>query len=259
MAINFPNSPSLDQIFIVNDTSWKWDGTSWNSYGTQLISNYWISSGVGINTISSVGIGTTNPTSKLTVSGDGLFTGIITASSFSGNATSATYATSAGVSTYASTSGVSTSVIGGIASVSTLTVSGIATFSNLIDLDQITETVVNNFNSSLSPSSGTLTIDAALGTVVLGDLSASVTTWAFTNVPTTNSKATTITVIIDGDTAQTYGDACSVNGTSITNGVKWSGGTAPTSTNNFDIISFTIVKDGAGTVNVFGSSNMNFS
>ncbi len=54
---------------------------------------------IGIHTLSNTGIGTTNPTSKLTVTGDALITGVITASSFSGNATSATtadYATSAG-------------------------------------------------------------------------------------------------------------------------------------------------------------------
>ncbi len=47
----------------------------------------------------SVGIGTTTPSSNLTVIGDGNFTGVITASSFSGNTSSATYATTAGVAT----------------------------------------------------------------------------------------------------------------------------------------------------------------
>ena len=64
-----------------------------------------------------VGIGTTNPTSKLHVIGDGRFTGVITATTFSGT-----------LSGFASTAGVSTSVIGGIASVTQLTVSGISTF-----------------------------------------------------------------------------------------------------------------------------------
>ncbi|NBR26357.1 MAG: hypothetical protein EBU08_21755, partial [Micrococcales bacterium] len=47
----------------------------------------------------SVGIGTTNPTSRLDVVGDAKVSGVITASSFSGNASSATYATTAGVAT----------------------------------------------------------------------------------------------------------------------------------------------------------------
>ena len=63
-----------------------------------------------------LGIGTTNATSKLTVSGNLLVTGIVTASEFSGNSSSATYATNAGIAT---------NVIGGIASVTSLSVSGV--------------------------------------------------------------------------------------------------------------------------------------
>jgi hypothetical protein len=104
-----------------------------------------------------LGIGTTNPTSKLTVTGDVLVSGVITASNFSGNASSATYATNAGIATYATnagiatfatsagiatyatssgiatyatSSGVSTSVIGGIGSITQLQVTGVSTFSN---------------------------------------------------------------------------------------------------------------------------------
>lgn len=140
-----------------------------------------------------------------------------------------------------------------------LHVNGNAVIEGITILKQVSETVVNNFNTTLAPSSGTFTINTSTGTVILGDLNASVTTWAFTNVPTTNSKATTITLIINGDTSQTYGDACTVNGTSISGGVKWAGGSAPTATNNFDILTFTIVREGAGTINVFGSANTDFS
>jgi len=78
---------------------------------------------VRIDSNQRVGIGTTNPTSTLTVTGNALFngTGIVTASSFSGNASSATYATNAGTST---------SVIGGIGSITQLQVTGISTFTN---------------------------------------------------------------------------------------------------------------------------------
>jgi hypothetical protein len=114
--------------------------------------------GVGtvvINSGTNLGIGTTNPTSKLWVNGDGRFTGVVTATSFSGtlsgyassagiatyatssgiatyatNAGISTYATNAGIATYATDAGVSTSVIGGIASVTQLSVSGISTFTN---------------------------------------------------------------------------------------------------------------------------------
>jgi len=139
--------------------------------------------------------------------------------------------------------------------ITNLNSSGIST----VNIKTVSEVSSNNFNSVLAPSSGILTIDTSQSTVFLGDINASVTTWAFTNVSTNSNRATTVTMIIDGDASQTYGDACSVNGSAITSGVKWGGGSAPTATDNFDIISFLIIKDGAGTINVFGSANTNFS
>jgi hypothetical protein len=78
----------------------------------------------------SVGVGTTNPTSKLHIIGDGRFTGVVTALSFSGNSSSAGYAVTAGIATYATNAGTSTSVIGGIGSITQLRVTGISTFTN---------------------------------------------------------------------------------------------------------------------------------
>ena len=78
----------------------------------------------------SVGVGTTNPTSKLHIIGDGRFTGVVTALSFSGNSSSAGYAITAGIATYATNAGTSTSVIGGIGSITQLRVTGISTFTN---------------------------------------------------------------------------------------------------------------------------------
>jgi hypothetical protein len=66
--------------------------------------------------LSNVGIGTTNPTSKLQVQGDAFITGVITATTFVGT-----------LSGFASTAGVSTSVSGGTASVTQLSVSGVST------------------------------------------------------------------------------------------------------------------------------------
>ena len=98
--------------------------------------------------VSSVGIGTTSivdTNTKLYVNGNSEFygnlntTGIITASSFSGNSTSATYAANAGIATYATTagiatfatnSGISSNVIGGIGSITQLSVSGVTTSQN---------------------------------------------------------------------------------------------------------------------------------
>ena len=59
----------------------------------------WIEVATGINTLSNVGVGTTNPTDALTVLGAGNFSGVVTASSFSG-ILSATDAVVSGASTF---------------------------------------------------------------------------------------------------------------------------------------------------------------
>jgi hypothetical protein len=90
-----------------------------------------------------VGLGTTNPTSKLTVVGDALITGTLSALNFSGittysdNAGIATYATNAGIATYATNAGIATNVIGGIGSISQLQVSGISTFVGVTEFKNI--------------------------------------------------------------------------------------------------------------------------
>ena len=123
MAINFPSSPILDQIFTSDNTSFIWNGTAWVGYSTSFVVNYnassivikddgssvgaagtidfgsnlsvsfssgvatvtgsasgsssqFVTTAAGIHTLSNVGIGTTNPTSKLTVSGDALINGL---------------------------------------------------------------------------------------------------------------------------------------------------------------------------------------
>ncbi len=246
-------------VQINDDQIYAYDGITGGSFDirSKKNENSYINGG-------NLGIGTDNPPDKLTVSGkiqiqqdSGSNNRIV----FRGQPTSSyrwnidNYSSSNEFRIYREDDATSAN---GFIAVS-ITTNGEVSIASTTNLKQVTETVVNAFNTALAPSSGTLTVDTSLGTVVLGDLNASVTTWAFTNVPTANSKATTVTLIIDGDTAQTYGDACSVNGSAVSGGVKWSGGSAPTATNNFDVITFTIVKDSAGTINVFGSGNTNFS
>jgi hypothetical protein len=129
-----------------------------------------------------------------------------------------------------------------------------------VDLEAVTETVTGSTSTTtIAVTGGTATIDVSLGTIFTGSLASSVTTWAFTNVPTTNGKLSTITLILQGNASFTYGDACSVNGTAITNGVKWSGATVPTATVNIDILSFIIMKDNSGTTYIIGTSTTNIS
>jgi len=86
-----------------------------------------------------VGIGTTNPISKLSVSGDGYFTGVVTATSFIGNITGDVTGNITGnvignvignITGTATTATTATNVISGIGSITSLSVSGISTLSS---------------------------------------------------------------------------------------------------------------------------------
>jgi hypothetical protein len=93
---------------------------------------------VAVNTSGNLGIGTTNLTSKLWVGGDGFFAGVVTATKFFG-AIDATFASAQSVG-FATTA---RNVIGGIASVTSLTVSGnsilsgFATFSSGLEVTDL--------------------------------------------------------------------------------------------------------------------------
>ena len=98
-ALNFPNNPSLNQVFTANDTTWRWDGRSWvrANLGTQGVQGiqgiqgvqgtqgvvgdtYWRIDSVGIHTTVNVGIGTTTADSSyaLDIHGDTRISGILT-------------------------------------------------------------------------------------------------------------------------------------------------------------------------------------
>ena len=74
----------------------------------------------------SLGIGTTNPKVTLDVSGNANISGVVTALSFSGDGSKLTNLPT-GIVTYATNAGTATTVIGGIGSITSLSVSGIST------------------------------------------------------------------------------------------------------------------------------------
>jgi hypothetical protein len=92
-----------DAGFITNVVSGVLTATSFSGDGSNLTgiqAGYWEKTDVGINTSTNIGIGTTNPTSALTVSGDANITGVVTASSFVGSAANLTSLTGASSGTY---------------------------------------------------------------------------------------------------------------------------------------------------------------
>ena len=142
-----------------------------------------------------------------------------------------------------------------VGTLQSLAVNGAASFGG-----RIKESNDNSFSTVLTPSSNILTINTATSNTICGTPATSaINEWAFTNVNLGIGESLTLTVILNANTSALYGDACSIDGSSITNGVEWSGGSPPAPTNNTDILTFVIVKDGSGVVRVFGQGNTDFS
>jgi len=72
-------------INFANNLSVSFSGGVATINSTFTDTNYWEQTSAGIHTLSNVGIGTTNPTSPLTVSGNANISGAVTASSFIGD------------------------------------------------------------------------------------------------------------------------------------------------------------------------------
>ena len=124
---------------------------------------------------------------------------------------------------------------------------------------RVKEKVFFSYNTSLTPSSNTLTVNTAGANTILGTpASTAINKWAFTSVSLSNGESVTLTLILAGNTAATYGDDCSVDGVDISTGVQWSGGSPPTATSNTDILTFIIVRDNSGVTKVFGQGNTDF-
>ncbi len=152
----------------------------------------------------------------------------------------------------------STIVNSSLTSVGTLTglnVDGAITLGGVV-----TEKTFNSFGTTLTPSNNQLTISLAGANTIVGTSDTqAINEWVFTNTNLTNGQSMTVTLILSANTAATYGDACSVDNNPVTNGVQWSGGSPPIATSNTDILTFVIVRDASGVIQVFGQGNVDFS
>ena len=130
---------------------------------------------------------------------------------------------------------------------------------------RVVEKTFGNFTTNLTVATNTLNVTPAGANTILGTTPTSaINTWAFNTADPDgntleNGQTMTVTLIIDANTAATYGDACTVDGNAVATGVQWSGGSPPVATTNTDILTFIIVKDSAGVVKVFGQGNTDFS
>lgn len=152
-------------------------------------------------------------------------------------------------------SGVVNSSLETVGTLQSLAVSGNASFGG-----RIVERVSGTFTNTVTVSSNTYTISLSGSNTIVGTTPATpINTWAFTNASLDVGQSITITLILSANTAATYGDACSVDGSNIANGVQWSGGSPPLPSSNTDILTFILVKDASGTTRVYGQGNTDFS
>jgi hypothetical protein len=120
-------------------------------------SSQWVTTAVGIHTISNVGIGTTNPTSKLTVQGDALVVGIVTSNGY--NATTGNDYEINNISVLTSTtlgSGVVNSSLTSVGTLTRLAVTGIST----LGVTTTTNLTTQNINNSGITTTNSLNIGA---------------------------------------------------------------------------------------------------
>ena len=78
----------ISKLHVVGDitaTSFSGDGSALTGISGGSSSSQFVTTAAGIHTLSNLGIGTTNPTSRLHVSGDVIVSGVVTATSFSGD------------------------------------------------------------------------------------------------------------------------------------------------------------------------------
>jgi hypothetical protein len=72
MALNFPDSPTLNQVFSVNDRQWTWDGTSWNLTLSGTTQARWTKTATAGQTVAS-GLSNSSTTLTYTIGSEEVF------------------------------------------------------------------------------------------------------------------------------------------------------------------------------------------
>ena len=142
-----------------------------NGSNLNYIGGRWSNTNVGISTLSNVGIGTTNPTSALTVTGDTKIVGVLTANTFIGNLTGNVTGNVTGTASTASTAqaltGTPTISVADITASGKVSAGGSVTgatiHGNGAALSNIVTSVTAGAGVTVSASTGGITISSASG------------------------------------------------------------------------------------------------
>lgn len=214
MAINFPNSPNVNDVFTVSNVLYNWDGTAWRSNG-QGFTGGTITGTLFVNNVTGA---TSTTTGALQVAGGvGVGGGVVIG----------------GISTITNTTQASSTTTGALQ-----VAGGIGVGGNIIFGGEMTGRVkgYSLTTNALGNVSGNKTIDLSLGNYVTGTTTGA-TTWTFTaTVASPNAVGFVLELTNGGSAAQTWPTTA-----------KWPAGTAPTLTAaGVDVLAF-ISDDGGAT------------
>lgn len=254
MAIDFPNSPTSNQIYTSGGRSWIWNGSSWVAYTTtitaDLIANGSITSAMIANgTIATADIAANAITSSL-IAANAVTATQITDSTIT-NAKLAN--TSVTIGSTAISLGGSNTTIAGLTSITSANAN--------VSTALTSKAVIEPISVSATAATGTINIDFLSNPGVYYTTNASAN-WTL-NVRG-NSSTTLNSVLAIGDMASVtflaqqgstayYANVIQVDGSTIS--PKWQGGTAPSAGNasSIDGYSLTILKTANATFTVFAS------
>jgi hypothetical protein len=126
-----------------------------------------------------------------------------------------------------------------------LNVAGTASFNGLSVLGETSE-ILNNYGATAS----NVTYDFNTGAIWYHGTASTNYTANFTNLPTTNNRALTATIMINQGPSGYSPTIVQIDG--VTQSVKWSGGTYSVSTDKVDVVGFTFIRTGSVWAQVFG-------
>jgi hypothetical protein len=254
MPIDFPDSPTSNQIYTSGGRSWIWNGSSWVAYTTTITSDL-IANGTVTSAMIANGTIVAADIADYTISNTKLVNTSITSAQIA-NAT----ITNAKLANTTVTVGSTAISLGG----SNTTIAGLTSITSAnanVSTALTTKGVIEPVSVSATAATGTINIDFLSNPGVYYTTNASAN-WTL-NVRG-NSTTTLNSVLATGDMASItfmaqqgatayFANVIQVDGSTIT--PKWQGGTAPTSGNasSIDAYSLTIVKTAASTFTVFAS------
>lgn len=125
---------------------------------------------------------------------------------------------------------------------------GTSSFGGLTILQQVTENLV-----SIGATSAIVNYDFSVSSIWYHSTASNNFTANFLNVPTTDNRAITLTLVISQGSTAYMPNVLQID--SVTQSIKWANGTASVNANKTDIVGFTLIRSSSSWVQVLGQIN----